>query len=127
MNKVRIYNSSEIKILMNNPNVEMIRNKSQIVYKNSFKLWAVKQKIYHPEKTSRQIFEEAGFDMKIIDDRTPQKRLCSWTKKFKMFGEEYFDDNKKYTYQALENKANNKKYLLIELSDRNIKIYSFNN
>jgi hypothetical protein len=37
MNKIRVYNDEEIKILLSNSNVERIRNKSQIVYKNSFK------------------------------------------------------------------------------------------
>ena len=51
MNKIRVYNDNEIKILLSNPNVERIKNKSQIVYKNEFKLYAVKEKINHSEKT----------------------------------------------------------------------------
>lgn len=101
MNKIRIYNDEEIKKLLSNPNVERIKNKSQIVYKNSFKLWAVKEKISHTEKTAREIFVTSGFDMNILDDRTPQKRLCSWVKKYKMFGEDYFTDSKFY-YQTKE-------------------------
>lgn len=102
MNKVRVYNDNEIKILLSNPNVERIKNKSQIVYKNEFKLYAVKEKINHSEKTARQIFEEGKFDMNILDDRTPQKRICSWVKKYKMFGEDYFTNKNKYSYKALE-------------------------
>ena len=45
MNKTRIYTDEEIKVLLSNPNVVRIRNKSQILYKNSFKLWAVKEKL----------------------------------------------------------------------------------
>ena len=89
MNKIRVYNDEEIKILLSNSNVERIRNKSQIVYKNSFKLWAVKEKLSDTSKTARQIFVAGGFDMNILDDRTPQKRLCSWVKKYKKFGEDY--------------------------------------
>ena len=37
MNKVRVYNDNEIKILLSNPNVERIKNKSQIT--NIFKLY----------------------------------------------------------------------------------------
>lgn len=103
MNKIRVYNDNEIKILLNNPNVDKIKNNSQIVYKNNFKLWAVKEKLSHKEKTARQIFVAGGFDMNILDDRTPQKRLCSWVKKYKMFGEDYFTDKNKYSYKALEN------------------------
>ncbi len=100
MNKVRIYNDEEIKILMNNPNVDRIKNKSQIVYNNKFKLWAIKQKMSHSEKTARQIFVEGGFDMNILDVNTPQKRLYSWMKKYTMFGEDYFNDKNQYSYQA---------------------------
>ncbi len=35
MNKTRIYTDEEIKVLLSNPNVVRIRNKSQILYKNS--------------------------------------------------------------------------------------------
>ncbi len=104
MKKIRVYNDDEIKILLNNPNIEKINNNSHIVYKNSFKLWAVKEKIKDTSKTARQIFVAGGFDMNIIDDRTPQKRICSWVKKYKMFGEDYFNDNNKFSYQALSNK-----------------------
>ena len=102
MNRIRIYNDDEIKILLSNSNVEKIKNKSRIVYKNSFKLWAIKEKLFHEEKTARQIFLEGGFDMNILDDKTPQRRLCDWTKKYKKFGENYFNDNNKYSYKALK-------------------------
>ena len=92
MNRIRIYNDDEIKTLLSNSNVEKIKNKSRIVYKNSFKLWAIKEKLFHEEKTARQIFIEGGFDMNILDERTPQRRLCDWTKKYK----------KKYSYKALK-------------------------
>lgn len=98
MNKIRVYNDKEIEILLKNPNVESIKNKSQIIYKNDFKLWAVKEKIKHVEKTAREIFIEAGFDMNILDDRTPQRRLYLWSKKYKTFGEDYFSNG--YSYQA---------------------------
>lgn len=106
MNKIRIYNDEEIKILLCNNNVEKIKNKSQIVYKNEFKLWAVKEKINHIEKTARQIFEAGGFNTNILDDRTPQRRLCSWIKKFKKFGEDYFTNKNKYSYKAIDNNSN---------------------
>ena len=40
--------------------------------------------------------------MNILDDRTPQKRIYSWVKKYKMFGEDYFTTKNKYSYKALE-------------------------
>lgn len=99
MNKTRIYTDEEIKVLLSNPNVVRIRNKSQILYKNSFKLWAVKEKLSHGEKTAKEIFTEGKFDVNMLDDRTPQKRLSSWMKKYKMFGEDYFSDSKSH-YQT---------------------------
>ena len=101
MKKIRVYNEEEIEKLLHNPNIEKINNKCHIVYKNSFKLWAVKEKLSDTSKTARQIFVAGGFDMNILDDRTPQKRICSWVKKYKMFGEDYFTDKNKFTYQAL--------------------------
>ena len=95
MNKIRIYNDEELQKISLNSNVESVRNKSHIVYKNSFKLWAVKEKTLYPEKTAREIFVTGGFDMNILDDRTPQRRLCSWMKKYRMFGEDYFTDKNK--------------------------------
>ena len=97
MNKIRVYNDYEMSILLNNHNVDGIKNNSQIIYNNSFKLWAVMQRL-NTCKTAKQIFAEAGFDMNIIDERTPQKRICSWVKKYKMFGKDYFDTNNKYNY-----------------------------
>jgi len=117
MKKIRIYNDTEINTLLNNKNIEKIFNKCQIVYKNEFKLWAVKEKINHIDKTARQIFEEGGFDMNILDDRTPQRRLCSWLKKYRMFGEEYFTNENKYSYKAKEKRK--KIYLSKTFNDPN--------
>lgn len=127
MNKVRIYNDDEIKKLLSNPNVLSIRNKSQIQYKNDFKLRAVLTKIKYPEKTSREIFEDNGFDMSILDDRTPQKRLCMWTKKYKMFGKEYFTSDNKYSYKALEkNITDNSNLYVIEIQKGSLVIKKTN-
>ena len=117
MNKIRVYNDDEIKILLGNSNVERIRNKCHIVYKNSFKLWAVKEKLSDTSKTARQIFVAGGFDMNILDDRTPQKRICSWVKKYKKFGEDYFTDKNKYTYKAIQRNNTETKYLSNTFND----------
>ena len=90
MNRMRVYNDEEIVILKSNPNVIEIKNNSKIIYSDKFKLWAVSERLNHKDKTARQIFTEAGFDMNIIDDQTPRKRLLSWVSKYKKFGEEYF-------------------------------------
>ena len=54
MNKTRIYTDEEIRVLLSNPNVVRIRNKSQILYKNSFKLWAVKEKLSHVKRLQKK-------------------------------------------------------------------------
>ncbi|MBR1376684.1 MAG: hypothetical protein IJ565_02605 [Bacilli bacterium] len=105
MYKVRVYTDEEIKKLLSNPNVERVKNDIQIIYKNKFKLWAVHEKIVNSEKTARQIFEEAGFDMKILNEQTPQKRLNAWLKKYRQFGNEYFNDNN-YTYSTKKSFSN---------------------
>ena len=79
MNRVRVYSDCEIQKLLQNPNVVRIKNKKQIVYSNSFKLWAVNEILKHPCKTSRQVFEEAGFDMNILSADTPSRRILEWT------------------------------------------------
>ena len=108
MNKIRVYNDDEIKMLLGNSNVERIRNKCHIVYKDSFKLWAVKEKLSDTSKTARQIFVAGGFDMNILDDRTPQKRICSWVKKYKKFEEDYFTNKNEFTYKAIDNCSDKK-------------------
>ena len=100
MNRVRVYSDCEIEKLLKNPNVVRIKNKKQIVYNSSFKYWAVMEKINNPDKTSRQIFEEAGFDMSILSDETPIRRLVDWTKLYNKFGKKYFIDDNKYTFSS---------------------------
>ena len=120
MNKIRVYNDDEIKILLGNSNVERIRNKCHIVYKNNFKLWAVKEKLSDTSKTARQIFVAGGFDMNILDDRTPQKRICSWVKKYKKFGEDYFTNKNEFTYKAIDNCSNKKSlstYIIVRVEN----------
>ena len=127
MNRIRVYTDEEIKSLFNSGNVANIKNKSQIVYKKEFKIWAIHEKLLHPEKTARQIFESAGFDMRILDDRTPQKRLGSWIKKYKIYGDEYFIEKNKYTYTTKDIKQvklvnENKKYFLLKIDNEKINI-----
>lgn len=86
----RVFTDYEIKQLLKNKNIIGIKSKKEIVYSNNFKLWSVQEKIKHPEKTAKQIFEEAGFDMNILDERTPQRRLSNWLKKYLKFGVNYF-------------------------------------
>ncbi|MDO5568584.1 MAG: hypothetical protein Q4G04_00525 [bacterium] len=118
MNKIRVYTDLEIKKLLKNQNVDYIKNKSQIKYSDKFKLWAVKEKLNNPEKTARQIFEEGEFDMEILDERTPQKRLSDWVKKYKKFGETYFLGNSKYSYQSKHKGISNDPDLISFIFDK---------
>lgn len=102
--RVRVFNDNEIVKLLKNPNVLAIKNRSQIVYSNEFKYTAVLTRLKYPEKTARQIFEEAGFDMNILNERTPQRRICYWLHQYEKFGEEYFKEDNKYTFKAKKKK-----------------------
>lgn len=94
MNKrIRVFTDYEIMQLLQNPNIVSIKNKSQIVYSNEFKYLAVLTRLAHPEKTAREIFEEYGFNMNILNESTPQRRLCMWLKQYNRFGEAYFIDS----------------------------------
>ncbi len=98
----RVFSEYEIEKLLENKNILGIRYQREIIYSGNFKLWAVQEKIKYPNKSSRQIFEEAGFDMDILDERTPQRRLNAWIKKYNKFGAEYFSDlANKYYYTSL--------------------------
>lgn len=125
MQRVRTFNDNEIKKLLLNPNILGIKNKSQLVYSNKFKLWAVLQKLNHPEKTAREIFSMAGFDMNILNKKTPSKRLYDWIEKYKVFGTEYFLANNKYRYNAinhpnvLKDDENKKDNNLINILEKN--------
>lgn len=98
----RVFTEYEMEQLLKNENILGIRYNREIIYSGDFKLWSVQEKMKYPNKTAKQIFEEAGFDMKILDERTPQRRLNSWTKKYEKFGIEYFKDlANKYYYKSL--------------------------
>lgn len=104
----RIFTQYEMSELLKNENILGIRYEKEIIYSGEFKLWAVEEKIKYPEKTARQIFEEANFDMNILDERTPQRRLNAWMKKYKKFGSEYFIDlANKYYYKSLNEEKDN--------------------
>ena len=101
--KHRIFNETEKKRLLTNSNIVGIKYEKEIIYSNHFKLWAVEEKLKYPYKTARQIFEEGNFDMTILDERTPQRRLNYWLKKYQKFGIEYFQDySEKYFYKSKE-------------------------
>ncbi|MEG1647984.1 MAG: hypothetical protein RRY16_02870 [Bacilli bacterium] len=88
--KTKIYTNNEIEFLKNNKFVIDILYKREFKYSNIFKLWAVFQKINYPEKTARNIFEEAGFNIKLMNNKLPQSRIRSWLLIYERYGIEYF-------------------------------------
>lgn len=88
--KYKIYTDKEQKELLKNPFVKEIKYNRFIVYDNYFKLWAVFKKFKFPEKTSRQIFDEAGFNINIMNPKLPQARLKYWENLYHRYGYEYF-------------------------------------
>lgn len=107
MDKRRTFNEYEIKKLLENKNILSIKYNKEIEYDPNFKLWAVEEKIKYPYKTAREIFVERDFDMNILDEKTPQRRLNCWLKKYERFGTEYFYKYKnKSSYKSIEGGKN---------------------
>ena len=88
--KTKIYTNKEIEYLLKNKFVSKILYKRLIEYSNIFKLWTVLQKIKYPEKTARDIFEEAGFNTRLMNSKLPQARIRSWYLCYERYGFEYF-------------------------------------
>lgn len=88
--KTKIYTDKEIEYLLKNKFVTKILYKRSIEYSNIFKLWTVLQKIKYPEKTARDIFEEAGFNTRLMNSKLPQARIRAWYLCYERYGFEYF-------------------------------------
>lgn len=88
--KTKIYTNNEIEYLKKNKFVIDVLYQREINYSNIFKLWAVLQRINNPEKTARNIFEEAGFNTKLMNNKLPQSRIRSWLLIYERYGVEYF-------------------------------------
>ena len=83
MNKDK-FSKEQMRELLNNRNVSKCSEKA-ITYAKDFKVKAVKQ--YNEEgKTAREIFREAGFDLRVIGKSTPKDCLSDWRKIFKTRG-----------------------------------------
>ncbi len=72
----RILTEEEVKIISRNRNVRRCSNKS-IRYEKKFKEGAME--LYNKEGlTAIGIFELAGFDLKVIGKRTPNRLMNQW-------------------------------------------------
>jgi hypothetical protein len=76
----RIFAKDQIKILLQNQNVEMCSERS-ISYRKDFKVLAVKK--YHEGLPPNEIFKQARFDIDMIGHETPKNCLGRWRKVFK--------------------------------------------
>ena len=79
----RRFTKEEIEILSKNENVSKCSEKS-ITYSNSFKIKAIKE--YREGKRSRDVFTDAGFDLRVIGKDNPGEHLKQWNKICKMKG-----------------------------------------
>ena len=91
--KIRYYTDEEIKILSKNIFVNKINYKRVIEYDVVFKLWCVMMKLDMPELTGKQIFKRAGFDVSILHNDLPHRRINSWLANYKKYGIKYFVPN----------------------------------
>jgi len=71
----------QVEVLLGNDYVVRCSNKA-ITYNKEFKVLAIKQ--YNEEGlTSKEIFERAGFDLKVIGKDTPKGLLRDWNRKYR--------------------------------------------
>lgn len=113
--KTRILTEEEIKLLKENPFVIKIKYKREIEYDLYFKLWCALQRKFFEERTAKEIFDLAGFNTKILNERLPQARVKLWSDRFNQFGVEYFIPNYKY--------STTKKYFNEIISSSNKEVY----
>lgn len=113
--KARVLTSEEITMLLENPFVIKVKYKREIEYDLYFKLWCALQRKFFEERTAREIFELAGFNTKILNDRLPQARVKMWNSRFNQFGVRYFIEDYKY--------STTKKYFEKVISKTQKKVY----
>lgn len=81
-----MFNSEQIKELVNNKNVSKCSAKS-ITYSKKFKIWAVR-KYYEEGYSPSIIFQEAGFNLDVIGKKKPKECLRRWKAIYNSEGEE---------------------------------------
>ena len=91
------YTIKEIKKLKNNIYIRDVKYGREIEYEPAFKLWAVYMRLSHPELSARDIFQIAGFDMDIINNKIPKRNVHNWCELYIKFGVDYFIDLMDYS------------------------------
>ncbi|GAA0767972.1 hypothetical protein GCM10008908_07650 [Clostridium subterminale] len=85
----KTFTAEEVELLSKNKYVQNVSEKS-ITYSNEFKIYFIAES--KKEKTSRLIFEEAGFDIGIIGEKHCEVARARWRKAFKDKGVLGLDD-----------------------------------
>lgn len=80
----RIFTKEQIKELLRNTNISRCSDKS-ITYSTDFKMLSIKQ-YYEEDLSPPQIFQEAGFDLRVIRRGTPKNCMQRWRKIYKLKG-----------------------------------------
>lgn len=93
----KTFTAEEVELLSKNKCVQNVSEKS-ITYSNEFKIYFIAES--KKEKTSRLIFEEAGFDIGIIGEKHCEVAGARWRKAFKDKGVLGLDDTRKHNRRA---------------------------
>ena len=101
--KLRFYTDKELETLNSNMFVKSVHYKRTIEYDVVFKLWSIMMRLKFPELTGKQIFVRAGFDINMLHDNLPYRRIAEWLKNYRKFGLNYFLPELK-PYHSLEKK-----------------------
>ena len=88
--KIRYYTDKELELLTKNMFVKEVHLKRTIEYDVVFKLWCIMMRLEFPELTGKDIFLKAGFDVDMLHDNLPYRRIADWVKNYKKFGLNYF-------------------------------------
>ncbi len=88
--KIRYYTDKELELLNRNMFVKEVHLKRTIEYDVVFKLWCIMMRLEFPELTGKDIFLKAGFDVDMLHDNLPYRRIADWVKNYKKFGFNYF-------------------------------------
>lgn len=88
-----LFTKQEQQLLMKHPYVKAVSEKA-ITYTDEFKAMAIKE--YEEGKFSRQIFEDAGFDIEIVGIERAKSALKRWRAAYQENGISGLEDTRKY-------------------------------
>ena len=118
--KTRIYTKEELEILKQNIFVLDVKYKREIVYDPIFKLWTIMMRLEHPELTAREIFKLGGFDVAILHNKLPQRRIREWLTNYQKFGVAYFLPVNK-PYYSIKTQTKDKEIQLDSMKEQLLK------